>query len=49
MLCAVAATCAMAQVPRPSPNLEIEMPQGKKLALQSLRGKVVALAFIATT
>ena len=50
MLCAVAATAAFAQaVPRPAADLTIEMPGGKNLALRSLRGKVVGLAFISTT
>jgi hypothetical protein len=50
ILCAFAATAAVAEdVPRPAPALEIEMPQGKKLTLRSLHGKVVALTFISTT
>jgi hypothetical protein len=50
ILCAFAAAVAVAQqVPRPSTNLEIELPQGKKLALHSLRGKSVVLTFISTT
>lgn len=49
LLCAMAGSGVAAQVPRPSPNLEVEMPQGKKLALHSLKGKIVALTFLSTT
>jgi hypothetical protein len=50
VLSALAATAAVAgEVPRPAQPLEIEMPQGKKLPIKSLRGKIVALTFLSTT
>lgn len=38
-----------AQVPRPSPDFTISLPDGKKVPLRQYRGKVVALAFVSTT
>jgi thiol-disulfide isomerase/thioredoxin len=46
LLCAAAFA---GDIPRPAPNLEIELPQGRKLALHSLKGKIVVLGFISTT
>jgi peroxiredoxin len=40
---------AMAQESRPSPEFEIALPDGHKLALSQYRGKVVALEFLFTT
>jgi hypothetical protein len=38
-----------AEVPRPSPNLAISLPNGQQIHLEQFRGKVVALAFVSTT
>ena len=49
--CAAAAAVPAwaADVPRPSPDFSINMPDGGKLAVKSYRGKVVVLTFISTT
>jgi cytochrome oxidase Cu insertion factor (SCO1/SenC/PrrC family) len=39
----------LAQVPRPAPDFSISLPDGNKLPLKALKGKVVALFFISTT
>lgn len=38
-----------AEVPRPSPDFGINMPDGTKLPLKKYRGKVVVMTFISTT
>ena len=38
-----------AEIPRKAPELEINLPDGKKLNVSDFRGKVVCLAFILTT
>lgn len=48
LLCGLAAS-SFAQAPRPAPEFQVEMPGGKQLAVKSLRGKIVVLAFISTT
>lgn len=40
---------AAADVPRPSPDFEVKMRDGKIVKLSSLRGKVVAFACVLTT
>jgi len=47
VLCAFMA-CA-AEVPRPAPELTINIPNGKPIRLSEYRGKTVLLAFILTT
>ena len=38
-----------AEVPRKAPDLEITLPDGKKLNVADYRGKVLCLTFILTT
>jgi peroxiredoxin len=50
LLCAALAAPSFADdVPRPAPNLTIAFPGGKTVALNSLHGTIVVLAFIYTT
>ena len=37
------------EVPRPSPDFTVNLPGGQALTVQSLKGKIVVLAFISTT
>jgi hypothetical protein len=48
LLFAVSAGMAQ-QVPRPSPDFQIQFPDGKAQTLSQYRGKVVALEFLFTT
>ena len=41
--------CSAAEVPRKAPELEINLPDGKKINVSDFRGKVLCLAFILTT
>ena len=46
----VAATCAIgAEIPRPSPELAIQMPNGQQELLSKHKGKVVVVEFLLTT
>jgi peroxiredoxin len=46
----VAAACAMgAEIPRPSPELAIQMPNGQQELLSKHKGKVVVVEFLLTT
>jgi peroxiredoxin len=46
----IAAACAMgAQVPRPAPELAIQMPNGQQELLSKYKGKVVVVEFLLTT
>lgn len=38
-----------AEVPRPAPDFEVTLPDGKKINLSSYRGKVLGFACILTT
>jgi hypothetical protein len=50
LACAAAAVPALlAQIPRPAPDFSVNLPDGNKLPLTALRGKVVGLFFISTT
>lgn len=40
---------AAGEVPRPSPDLEIAMPDGTKTMLSRYKGKVLAFACVMTT
>ena len=48
LLSAAALPVWAVDVPRPSQDFSIDMPDGTKLPIKSFRGKVVALAFIST-
>jgi len=43
------AGAAWAQVPRPSPDFNFALADGRKVSLSQYRGKVVALAFLSST
>ena len=49
MAVTMAATASAVDLPRKAPALEIGLPGGKKLQLDSFRGKAVLLAFILTS
>ena len=40
---------AAGEVPRPSPDLEVAMPDGAKVKLSQYKGKVLAFACVMTT
>jgi cytochrome oxidase Cu insertion factor (SCO1/SenC/PrrC family) len=46
---ALSLTAAAAEIPRKAPDVDITLPDGKKLNLDAYRGKVVCFAFILTT
>src|SRR5947208_11157387 len=46
-LCVFVANAA--EIPRPAPDLTINVPKGKPIRLSDYRGKTVLLAFILTT
>ena len=45
----LAATAAISQVPRPSPEYSYKLLDGKDVKVNDYRGKVVVLAFMSTT
>jgi|ERR1044071_2215388 thiol-disulfide isomerase/thioredoxin len=50
LICSIAFTAAWAaNVPRKCPDFVVHLPAGKNLPLSSLRGKILAIAFISTT
>ena len=48
-IAAAALVAAAAQIPRPAPDLTINLNAGKRLQLSAYKGKAVVLAFILTT
>jgi hypothetical protein len=44
-----AVTLTASEIPRPTGNFSVDLPNGQKLPLSQYRGKVIGLAFISTT
>ncbi len=49
LLCASVAAVFPSDLPRPAPELAIQMPSGEQLKMSKFKGKVVVLEFLSTT